>query len=100
MDFLKSHLDKEAEPVEAAENFIERATAAARTFRRRVEAQILDLNEVADDFNFSVEKKRLLNTVYEPSFDDNVKQHASIDVYGRDGESGDHENEVERLANV
>lgn len=79
---------------------MERSLAAARTFRRRVEAQILDIGEVADDFNFSTDKKRVLNEIFEPSFDDNVKQDASIDVYGRTEEEEDMEDEVARLANM
>lgn len=30
--------------------------------------------DVLDGFNFSTERKRILNHKYEPSFDDNVKQ--------------------------
>lgn len=30
--------------------------------------------DVLDGFNFSIERKRILNHKYEPSFDDNVKQ--------------------------
>lgn len=105
-------------------NMLERTQAATRTFRRRVEAQILDFGEVADDFNFNLENKRILNEValqshvsqyrltpprhsglhlvpeqaYEPDFDDNVKQDQSIDIYGRESEVD--EDEVSRLANM
>jgi phosphatidylinositol glycan class S len=72
--------------------------AAARTFKRRVEAQIIPLGEVADDFNFNTEKKRVLNQVFEPSFADNVKQDKSIDVYGRADE--EFNDEVDKLANA
>lgn len=89
-----------ARPPQICENVVERSLAAARTFRRRVEAQILDIGEVADDFNFSTDKKRVLNEIFEPSFDDNVKQDASIDVYGRTEEEEDMEDEVARLANM
>lgn len=38
---------------------------------------------------------------YEPSFEDNVKQDISIDVYGRkEDEKGDLNSEIERLANI
>ncbi|CEM07801.1 unnamed protein product [Vitrella brassicaformis CCMP3155] len=88
-----------------SEALTERVLAAARTFRRRPEAQLLDLGEVADDFNFSTERKRILNQKFEPSFDDNVKQHSSIDVYGRtESESSDEQAEldkqIEELANA
>lgn len=38
---------------------------------------------------------------YEPSFEDNVKQDISIDVYGRkEDDKGDLTNEIDRLANI
>lgn len=86
------------ETVSECENMLIRSMAAARTFKRRVEAQIIPLGEVADDFNFNTEKKRVLNQVFEPSFDDNVKQDKSIDVYGRADE--DFNDEVSKLANA
>eukprot|EP00624_Nannochloropsis_granulata_P002806 evm.model.NODE_24274_length_29257_cov_20.527943.4 len=86
------------ETVSECEDMLIRSMAAARTFKRRVEAQIIPLGEVADDFNFNTEKKRVLNQVFEPSFDDNVKQDKSIDVYGRADE--DFNDEVSKLANA
>lgn len=81
---LKILLDgEEAHP---CENMLERTMAAARTFKRRVEAQMCGFGDVLTDFNFSTERKRILNHKYEPSFDDNVKQDKSIDVYGREEE--------------
>jgi hypothetical protein len=74
---------------------------------------MLEFNEYCDEYNFSVERKRIMNPPKkEASFDDNVKQHKSIDVYGRDddesnnrGEGKDEESEVlqseiDRLANM
>ncbi len=91
-------LAKAGEVVSECEDMLVRSMAAARTFKRRVEAQIIPLGEVADDFNFNTEKKRVLNQVFEPSFADNVKQDKSIDVYGRaDDEFND---EVAKLANA
>jgi len=84
------------------EDALERTMAAARTFRRRPEAMLVDLDAVCNDYNFSTERKRIINEVYEPSFDDNVKQDASIDVYGRGGTTNSDKNladEIERLAN-
>lgn len=45
------------------EDMVIRSMAAARTFKRRVEAQIVAVGEIADDFNFNTEKKRVLNQV-------------------------------------
>jgi len=86
------------ETVSECEDMLIRSMAAARTFKRRVEAQIIPLGEVADDFNFNTDKKRVLNQVFEPSFADNVKQDKSIDVYGRADE--DFNDEVSKLANA
>ncbi|TFJ84094.1 hypothetical protein NSK_004567 [Nannochloropsis salina CCMP1776] len=86
------------ETVSECEDMLIRSMAAARTFKRRVEAQIIPLGEVADDFNFNTEKKRVLNQVFEPSFADNVKQDKSIDVYGRADE--EFNDEVDKLANA
>ncbi|CAM9829824.1 unnamed protein product [Pylaiella littoralis] len=68
------------------ENVLERTLAAARTYKRRVEAQMCGYGDILDGFNFSTERKRILNHKFEPSFDDNVKQDKSIDVYGREEE--------------
>lgn len=56
------------------ENALERTLAAARTYKRRVEAQMCGYGDLLDGFNFSTERKRILNHKFEPSFDDNVKQ--------------------------
>ncbi|CAM9578267.1 unnamed protein product [Laminaria digitata] len=72
------------EDAHICENAVERSLAAARTYKRRVEAQMCGFGDVLDGFNFSIERKRILNHKYEPSFDDNVKQDKSIDVYGRE----------------
>eukprot|EP00633_Aureoumbra_lagunensis_P001599 CAMPEP_0197290848 /NCGR_PEP_ID=MMETSP0890-20130614/10259_1 /TAXON_ID=44058 ORGANISM="Aureoumbra lagunensis, Strain CCMP1510" /NCGR_SAMPLE_ID=MMETSP0890 /ASSEMBLY_ACC=CAM_ASM_000533 /LENGTH=211 /DNA_ID=CAMNT_0042763185 /DNA_START=25 /DNA_END=660 /DNA_ORIENTATION=+ len=84
--------------VSICENMSERAQAAARTFRRRPEAQILDIGSIRDDFNFNTDRKRVIDQIYEPSFDDNVKQHASIDVYNRNDDDEKLSDEIKRLA--
>lgn len=78
---------------------IERSLAASRTFRRREEAKSLEFNEMSDEYNFSVERKRILNHVVEVNDADNVKQDMSIDVYGREeeGEGEDLKNQIEAL---
>ena len=47
---------------------------------------ILPLGTVKKDWNFSLQDKRVLNFENEVSDDDNIKQDASIDVYGRNKE--------------
>ena len=44
---------------------------------------IVPLGQVRSKWNYSVERKRVLNFVNVVSDDDNVKQDMSIDVYGR-----------------
>ena len=44
------------------------------------------LGEVSSNYQFSTERKRILNSSWEPSFDDNVKQDMSIDVYNREAD--------------
>lgn len=70
--------------VALAEDFGERAQAAARTYRRSPEiASTLPPGAMTSEVNHSVATKRILNENYEPSFDDNVKQDMTIDVYNR-----------------
>jgi hypothetical protein len=59
------------------ENFAERVMAAARTYKTRPEAQThIPLGTIKDDFNFSLERKRVLNAVNVVGTEDNVKQHS------------------------
>lgn len=44
---------------------------------------IVPLGQVRSNFNFNLERKRVLNFVNVVSDEDNVKQDMSIDVYGR-----------------
>lgn len=65
------------ETTKLCEEFSDRAIAAARTYKRRTEAQAhIPLGTVYDQFNYSTEKKRLLNMENIVTADDNVKQHA------------------------
>ncbi|MFW6296191.1 MAG: hypothetical protein ACOC04_03250 [Halothece sp.] len=60
-----------------AENFVERTVAASRTYKNRPEAQDhIPLNTSRKDFNFSLERKRVLNAETIVNTEDNVKQHA------------------------
>ena len=68
---------------------------------------MIDFNEMSDEYNFSVERKRILDQVKVVNFEDNVKQDKSIDVYGRDddGKEGDTvgtllNDEIDKLANA
>lgn len=57
--------------------FNERVLAAARTYKVRPEAKKhIPLGSVKQDFNYSLEKKRVLNAVNVVSKEDNVKQHS------------------------
>ncbi len=58
-------------------DFSERAFAAARTYKRKQEAQsLIPLGETYSDFKYSTEKKRVLNAQRVVNKDDNVKQHS------------------------
>lgn len=57
--------------------FIYRAIAAARTFKSRPQAQAhIPLGTSRTDFNYSIERKRVLNMARVVSTEDNVKQHS------------------------
>lgn len=66
-------------PAEAqfSEEFIYRAIAAARTYKSRPQAQAhIPLGTSRTDFNYSIERKRVLNMARVVSTEDNVKQHS------------------------
>ena len=66
-------------PAEAqfGDEFALRAVAAVRTYKRRPQAQSsIPLGNTYTDFNYSLERKRVLNASRVVSKDDNVKQHA------------------------
>ncbi|MEM9539857.1 MAG: hypothetical protein AAGA60_10125 [Cyanobacteria bacterium P01_E01_bin.42] len=59
------------------ENFIERTLAASRTYKRHPKAkEHIPLGTKKDDFNYSTERKRVLNAENIVSAEDNVKQHS------------------------
>jgi hypothetical protein len=59
------------------EDFNERLVAAVRTYKRRPEAtKHIPLGSLKDDFNFSLDRKRVLNAVNVVRTEDNVKQHS------------------------
>lgn len=86
------------EGVQICESMIERAAAAARTFRRRPEATtFIAIDQTSEELNFNTDRKRIIDMHFEPSFDDNVKQDRSIDVYGRETDDS-LADEIKRLA--
>ena len=59
------------------DNFAERVAATVRTYKSRSEAKShIPLGTIRDDFNYSTERKRVLNTVNVVRTEDNVKQHS------------------------
>lgn len=59
------------------DDFQERAIAAARTYQARPSAQsLVPLGTVREDFNHSLDRKRVLNSERIIRTEDNVKQHA------------------------
>jgi hypothetical protein len=59
------------------DDFAYRATAAARTYKVRPEAQLhVPAGTTKQDLNFSTERKRVLNSPRIIRTEDNVKQHA------------------------
>ncbi|MCU0569821.1 MAG: hypothetical protein MUF49_25005 [Oculatellaceae cyanobacterium Prado106] len=59
------------------DEFAFRATAAARTYKVRPIAQeLIPIGTSKSDFNFSTERKRVLNSERLVKAEDNVKQHA------------------------
>jgi hypothetical protein len=58
-------------------DFTERCIATARTYKRRPEAQVhISPGETYSNFNYSTDRKRVLNADRVVTKDDNVKQHA------------------------
>lgn len=59
------------------ENFTERLMAAARTYKNNESAKNhIPVNTCKRDFNFSLDKKRILNLNNVVTAEDNIKQHA------------------------
>lgn len=59
------------------DEFVYRAIAAARTYKSRLEAtQHIPLGTTKTDFNYSIDRKRVLNSDRIVKTEDNVKQHA------------------------
>ncbi|HEY9669461.1 MAG TPA: hypothetical protein V6C91_21790 [Coleofasciculaceae cyanobacterium] len=62
--------------VQFCDDFVERAIAAARTYQTRKEAQShIPVGTTRNDFNYSTERKRVLNQTRVVRKEDDVKQH-------------------------
>ncbi len=65
------------ESAQLCDRFEERAIAATRTYKSRPEAtKHIELGAVKQDFNYSLERKRILNAENIVRTEDNVKQHS------------------------
>ncbi|MBX2862514.1 MAG: hypothetical protein KTR27_03095 [Leptolyngbyaceae cyanobacterium MAG.088] len=73
---IVTNLPVDTKDVQVCEDFVERALAAARTYREKADIQTtVPHGQVFADVNFSTEKKRILNVAHKVTADDNVKQH-------------------------
>jgi len=73
---IPSELQIDSE-INICDRFAERVAAATRTYKSRPEAQKhIPFGAVKQDFNYSLERKRVLNTSRAVSTEDNVKQHS------------------------
>ncbi|MBD2626805.1 hypothetical protein [Trichormus variabilis] len=65
------------ESAQFGDEFVLRAFSAARTYKRRQSAQLfIPVGATKTDFNYSTERKRVLNAARVVSKEDNVKQHS------------------------
>lgn len=73
---IPSELNADQE-IRLCDRFAERVAAATRTYKSRPEAkEHIPLGTIKQDFNYSLERKRVLNTTNVVSTEDNVKQHS------------------------
>lgn len=65
------------ESAQFSDEFVQRAMAAARTYKRReVAKSLIPQGTIRNDFQYSTERKRVLNTKRVVTNEDNVKQHS------------------------
>jgi hypothetical protein len=77
IDDQPQRLSEFPDDVQFCDEFAFRALAAARTYKSRPVAQThIPLGASRQDFNFSLERKRVLNSERIVKTEDNVKQHA------------------------
>jgi len=65
------------ETAQFSEEFLPRTFSATRTYKRRESAQsLIPLGTTKSDFNYSTERKRVLNAARVVTKEDNIKQHS------------------------
>ncbi len=65
------------ESAQFGEEFVERAFAAARTYKRRESAKsLIPLGTTYTDLKYSIDRKRVLNAARVVTKEDNIKQHS------------------------
>ncbi|MBG0743379.1 hypothetical protein FLX35_02010 [Cylindrospermopsis raciborskii LB2897] len=65
------------ETAQFSEEFLQRTFSATRTYKRRESAQsLIPLGTTKSDFNYSTERKRVLNAARIVTKEDNIKQHS------------------------
>jgi hypothetical protein len=65
------------ESAQFGDEFVQRAIAAARTYKRReVAKSLIPQGTIRNDFKYSTERKRVLNAKRVVTKEDNVKQHS------------------------
>jgi hypothetical protein len=65
------------ESAQFSDEFVQRAIAAARTYKiREVAKSLIPVGTIRDDFKYSIERKRVLNIKRVVTKEDNVKQHS------------------------
>ena len=73
---IPDNLSSESE-IKLCDRFAERVAAATRTYKSRPEAKKhIPLGTTKQDFNYSLERKRVLNNSTVVSTEDNVKPHS------------------------
>ena len=65
------------ETAQFSQEFLQRTFSATRTYKRRESAQsLIPLGTTKSDFNYSTERKRVLNAARIVTKEDNIKQHS------------------------
>jgi hypothetical protein len=77
VDETPQKLPEFGEDTQFCDDFVLRAFSAARTYKSRLEAQAhIPLGTSRKDFNYSTERKRVLNSDRLVTTEDNIKQHS------------------------
>jgi hypothetical protein len=64
------------ETAQFCDDFVPRVLATVRTYKTRPQAQShIPIGSQCEDFNYSLERKRVLNATHVVRTEDNVKQH-------------------------